>query len=135
MAGAILISLAVTAPVYAGGITLPGASWGELQTRPSAIESGHLILRGWIEQGVAVNNWVAYAKLSHSVNPNGEDWYNAIAPALGVKHRLPIKKGSVYMGAEYQNEIRWQGEDRREGGLIGYMRWYTDWDVKFMNKR
>lgn len=112
-------------------ISFPGAVWGEARSMPSPLDQKGVLARGWLEQGLALNSrFVTYAKLGYGVNPGGVDWYNTVTPALGVKYIIPFSAGTVFVGAEWQEEIRWKTENRRDNAVIAFVSWYADWNLK-----
>ncbi len=127
----IAVLCAVTRTASAFEISFPGAAWGELRSMPSPLDQKGVLARGWLEQGLAFNSrFITYGRLGYSVNPGGADWYNTITPALGAKYKIPFAAGTAFIGAEWQEEVRWKSGNHRDNAIIAFVSWYADWDLK-----
>ena len=125
-----ILVLILTAPASSyGEVGYSGASWGEVRHEGGDGESNTL-LYGWVDQGI---DWVelggmklsTYAILRYSLDTEGLDWNNSLAPGVGVA----VRRGAVKAGAEVFQE-RFLESDRTENKAVLYMNWWVGWDLK-----
>lgn len=114
----------------------PGYTWGSLEYPASvAVERNNLLFDGKIEQGIdwhQYESWMlnTFVDLRYTLDSQGYDWNNRIAPGIGFKFRRAFSQlGVADIGAKYTYESRWKN-DANGSGIKVFVNWYFDWNLK-----
>jgi len=143
----LLIATAITAlamSANAQSTSYPGSAWANMTVNPSVVkntaESDNVLLQGRVEQGMIVGHVGAFrintfGALNYSVDRNGLDYNNKVAPMVGVKMQRDLSsQGIVEFGVQAVHERHFRGVSAGNPssgtGVQAFVSVWSGWDLK-----
>jgi opacity protein-like surface antigen len=141
----ILIAAAVMAFAMSASAqsSYPGSAWANMTVNPSVVknsaESDNVLLQGRVEQGMIVGHVGnfrvnTFGAVNYSVDRNGLDYNNKIAPMVGVKMQRDLgSNGIVEFGVQAVHERHFRGVTGGPStgtGVQAFVSVWSGWDLK-----
>lgn len=121
----------------------PGSAWANMTGNPSVVknsaEEGNILLQGRVEQGMIIGHVGdfrvnAFGAVNYSVDRNGLDYNNKIAPMVGVKMQRDLgSNGIVEFGVQavHENHFRaTNGSPSNGTGVQAFVSFWSGWDLR-----
>lgn len=135
--------MALAMSANAQSTSYPGSAWANMTVNPSVVkntaEENNVLLQGRAEQGMIVGHVGdfrvnTFGALNYSVDRNGLDYNNKIAPMVGVKMQRDLgSRGIVEFGVQAVHERHFRGVNGGPStgtGVQAFVSVWSGWDLK-----